>query len=395
FDDTIKKKKDEAGDDEDDLFMSQHEVWMTREMEINLQLKDNLLKNAEASTLLLTDFLESVYGIQSVEIEYIDVCSNEQNAHITDTEQIHSYLLLQPVVSVDNKEKTVAVVSSTATVSIFYVQRRGDLRSVVLTFRVENDEKNAVYVRVSALREGDCIALDNLWGNTRNKPKAVSLLLAVDKANETQKRAEVKYMWEEAQKKKESGEQLTEDEIYLVRIAAIPQLGDSAYWGRKLFNQKRYAEALNFFENVNNYLEDNFFEDFWTDDVREFFARNCYYLSFCHCELGASQLGVYYAEKACLIFPCPLHTMNFIKAMFKANDFRLFHEIRLRMEEIENIGSKLKEGESLNETQAEMYDFLQQCFALALIRFRKWDEARQRLNLIIDQAPDQLKEWAK
>jgi len=394
FNGVLKQKKEENTASEEDLFMNQHEVWMSREMEINLQLKQNMLKDADASTLLLTDFLEDTYGIQSVEIEYIDVCSNGSNKHITDTERIHSYKLLEPVVSLTAADD-VEIKNNAATISVFYVREEGEMRSVMLNLNIENDEKNAVYVRVTALREGDCINLDNLWGSTRNNPKAVSLLSAVDRKSETKKRAEVKYMWEEALKKKENNEKLTDDELYLVRLAAVPHLADSAYWGRKHFNQKRYAEALKYFINVHEYLEENFYEDFWNDSMREYFSRNCYFISFCYCELGDAVLGVHFAEKACLIYPCPLHTMNYIKVMFKANDFRLFHEIRSRIEEIEEIGNNLKEGESLNDAQAEMYDFLQQSFILALIRFRKIEDARNRINQLINNGPDYLKEWAR
>lgn len=404
FENAIKKKKEENVQSEVELFMNQHEIWMSREMEINLQLQANLLKDAEASTLLLTDFLESIYGIQSVGIEYIDIChgksqgqsqNQSQHQHITDTERIHSYLLLEPVVSVNRSAGTVEVKETTATISVFYVLPEGEIRSLMITLKVENDEKNAVYVRVTALREGDCIDMDNFWGSTRNNPKAVSLLLAVDRASDNKKRAEVKYMWDEAMKKKENNEELNDDETYLVRIAEIPQLGDSAYFGRKLFNQKRYAEALKFFMNVHEYLEENFFEDFWTDGLREYFARNCYYISFCQTELGNSALATYFAEKSCLIYPCPLHTINYIKAMFRSNDFRLFHEIRARIDDIEEIGSKMKEGESLTSTQAEMYEFLQQSYVLALIRFRKWSDAKVRLDLMTNNGPDYLKEWAR
>ena len=410
FNDAIKKKKDDHIADEEELFMDQHEVWMARELEINLQLENNLLKNAEASTLLLTDFLETTYGIQSVEIEYIDICHAQSQSqgqtpsphrgdggvfHITDTERIHSFLLLEPVVYVKTDEGLVEVKENAATISVFYVTPKGELHSVLLTLKVENDEKNAVYVRVTALREGDCIAYDNFWGSTRNNPKAVSMLLAVDRASESNKRAELEYMWKEAMKKRESNEPPTEDEEYLIRLAEVPQLGDSAYLGRKLFNKKRYAEALKYFMNVHEYLEENFFEDFWNDSLREYFSRNCFYISFCHNELGNTSLAVYFAEKACLVYPCPMHTMNYIKAMFKANDFRLFHEIRARMDEIEEIGSKLKEGESLNGTQTEMYDFLQQSYILALMRFRKWKDAKVRIDLVIENGPDYLKEWAR
>lgn len=395
FAQAFKKAKEDKVADEDELFMDQHEIWMAREMEANLQQRHSLLHSCEASTLLLTDFLENIYGIQSVEIEYLDICANGQSKHITDTERIHSYLLLEPVVSVNANEGKVDVKEQTATVSVFYVLPKGNMRNVMLSLTVENDESNAVYVRVTALRQGDCIAFDNLWGSSRNLPKAVSMLLAVDRSTEAKKRAEVKYMWDEALKKKETGEKLSDDEEYLVRLSSIPQLGDSAYLGRKLFNRKRFAEALKYFENVHEYLEENFFEDFWNDSLREYFSRNCFFISFCYCELGDSTRGVYFAEKACLIYPCPLHTMNYIKAMFKANDFRLFHEIRARMEEIEAIESNLKEDETLNETQVEMYDFLQQSLILSLIRFRKWEEAKGRLTQILKQGPDYLQEWAK
>lgn len=412
FEDAIKKKKEENVESELFLYMNQHEVWMARELEINLQLRHNLFKDAEVSSLLLTDFLESIYGIQSVEIEHIDICHGQgqsqsqsqghgqsqnqgQSQHITDTERIHSYLLLEPVVSVKPSEGIVDVIGKTATISVFYVLPDGMMHSVMITLKVENDEKNAVYVRVTALREGDCISLDNLWGNTRNQPLAISLLLAVDRASGNKKRAEVRYMWNEAMKKKENKEELTDDETYLMRLAAIPQLGDSAYWGRKMFNQKRYAEALKFFMNVHEYLEEHFFEDFWNDGLREYFARNCNYISICQLELGNSSLGTYFAEKACLIYPCPLHTMTYIKAMFRSNDFRLFHEIRARIDEIEEMGSKMKEGEALNSTQAEMYEFLQQSYVLALMRFRKWSDAKVRLDLMINNGPDYLQEWAR
>lgn len=395
FDEAIKKLKEENIADEDVIFMDNHEVWMTREIEITLQDQQNLLHDAEPHTLLLTDFLEYVYSIQSVEIEYIDVCASGTNKHITDTEHIHSYLLLESVVAVQAEKGIVDVKNQATTISVFYLTAEGKMRSVMITLCVENDEKNAVYIRVTAMRQGDCISMDSLWGSTRNLPKAVSYLLAVDRASEANRRAEVKYMWEEACRKKLHNEVLSDDERYLVGIAALPQIGDLAYLGKKCFNNKRFTEALKYFESLNEYLEKNFYEDFWTDKVREFFAHNCFYISYCYCEQGNPALGVFYAEKSCLIYPSHIHIVNYIKTLFKANDFRLFHEIRSRLADIEEEASKKKDDEPINEAQAEMYDFLQQSLIFALLRFGKIEEGVSRLQAIIAEGPDHLKEWAK
>lgn len=395
FDESMKKKREENPGDEETLFMNMHEIWMAREQEIQLQPKSKFLENCDVRNLLLTDFLEDAYKIQSVEIESIDICNQDKNKRITDTEQIHSYKLIDPVITKDAQTGELTDAYDSATITVLYLQPSGEMRSIMLSLRIENKLKQAIYIRVTALREGDSIAFDNHWGSTRNKPKALSMLLAVENGTESRKKAEVKYMWDEAQKKAENGENLSEDEEYLIRISSVPQLADNAYWGRKNFNQKRYAEALKYFLNANEYLEKNFFEDFWNDATREFFARNSWYIAFCYCELGQESLGVYYAEKACLIYPCPVHQMTLIKAMFMSNDFRIFHELNTRIEEIEQISNNLKEDETMNEAQAEMYEFLQRSLTLALIKHRKWDDARTKLQNIIENASEEMKEWAK
>ena len=364
-------------------------------MEMTLMPKSPFLKTTDAKELLLTDFLEDNYGIQSVEIESVDICNQDISKRITDTERIHSYKLIEPVVTINKETGEVVDAYDAATVSVIYLLPTGESKVVMLTLKIEDKLDNAVYVRVTAMREGDCIAMDNLWGNNRNMPKALSFLFAIVRATDAKKKAEVKYMWEEANKKRENGEKLNNDELYLVSIASIPQLGDSAYWGRKHFNQKRFAEALKYFENVNEYLENNFFEDFWDDPLREYFSRNSWYMAFCHSELGNATLAVYYAEKACLVYPCPLHYMTYVKVLYRANDFRIFHEINTRIAEIEEFAEKLGKDEVLSEAQTEMYEFLQKAAALALIRFRKYDDAKDKLQCLIDNASGEIKEWAQ
>lgn len=395
FEGNLKKKREENIPDEESLFMNMHEIWMAREMEITLQPKSKLTADGDAKNLLLTDFLEDAYKIQSVEIESLDICNRDKNIRITDTEKIHSYKLIDPIITKDEKTGEYTDAYDSATITVLYLQPSGEMRSTMISLRIEEKMKQAIYFRVTALREGDCIAIDNLWGNSRNMPQTLSLVLAVENSTEARKKAEVKYMWDEAQKKVENGEQLSDDEDYLVRISSVPQLADNAYWGRKYFNQKRYAEALKHFINAHEYLEKHFFDDFWNDSVREYFARNSWYIAFCYCELSEPALGVHYAEKACLIYPCPVHQMTFVKAMFLANDFRLFHEINTRIAEIEELIGKLQEEEALPEAQAEMYDFLQSSYVLALIKHRKLSDAKAKLQNIIENTtnPD-MKEWA-
>ncbi len=396
FDENIKKKREEKIADEETLHMNLHEIWMAREMEIALQPKSQLTANSDARNMLLTDFLEDAYQIQSVEIESIDICNRDRNIRITDTERIHSLKLIDPIITKDDTSGEYTDAYDTATITVLYLQPSGEMRSIMLSLRIENKLKQAIYFRVTALREGDCIAMDSLWGNTRNMPHALSMLLAVENGTDARKKAEVKYMWNETQKKVENGEQLSDDEEYLLRISSVPQLADNAYWGRKHFNQKRYAEALKHFLNAHEYLEKHFFDDFWNDAVREYFARNSWYIGFCYCELSQPALGVHYAEKANLIYPCPVHQMTLIKAMFLADDFRIFHEINTRIAEIEELNSKLKEEEPVPEAQAEMYDFLQSSYVLALIKHRKWNDAKLKLENIIENANDPgMKEWAQ
>ena len=87
--------------------------------------------------------------------------------------------------------------------------------------------------------------------------------------------------------------------------------------------------------------------------------------------------------------------MTFIKALYASNDFRLIHEIRTRIDELDEIGNKMKEEETFNDAQSEMYEFLQRAMVLALILHRKWEDAKHRLQYIIDNAGEELKEWAK
>ena len=395
FEDAMHKQKEADVPEEEELFMGQHEIWMARELEMLLQETKDLPKDTDAAHLLLTDFLEAFFNIQSVEIESVDICTGDEAKHITDTERIHSLLLLDPVVSNLKEPEKASAKKSCATITVYFLSADGEANNIMINLRVENDTKQALYVRVTSMQPGESIGTDVLLDSSNNTPDAFSLLLAVDHKTEANKRAEVKYMWEEACKKSENGEKLTEDEQYLQSIAAVPHLVNSAYLGRKLFNQKRYAEALPYFSNVNEYLESNFFENFWCDELRQYFAHNSYYLGHCYFSLGDATRATYYLEKACLIYPSPLHQMTFIKALYASNDFRLIHEIRTRIDELDEIGNKMKEEETFNDAQSEMYEFLQRAMVLALILHRKWEDAKHRLQYIIDNAGEELKEWAK
>ncbi|MCF0203246.1 MAG: hypothetical protein HUK08_07770 [Bacteroidaceae bacterium] len=393
--DAINKTRKES-QDEEEQFMSHHEIWMAREMELTLQEEqEKTVKDYRDSAITLTDFLEDAYGIQSIEIDSIGITVGENFRQIKDTVAIHSFILLSPIISGLEDEGKAEIVAKNATLTVCYVSRNGDKRHVTVMMKVENDMEKAVYVRVTTMREGDCISLDNLWGSKNNMPRTASFLMAIDKDTKSKRAAEVKYMWEEMQRKNERGEQLNDDELYLSQIASMPHLGNSAYWGRKRFNEGRFHEALMYFENINEYIESNFFDANFSEELREFFARNCFYMSVCHCELGRYELGVYYAEKACVIYSSPLHQITLIKAMYRANDFRLIAEIRRNMEEMESRMDETKDDDILRDTHTDIYEFLQKALALSFIRYGKWDDAKQRLEIIIKEASEEAAVWAK
>lgn len=196
---------------------------------------------------------------------------------------------------------------------------RGVPRLMTLTLEAKGETAEALYVRVTACGSQPATP-DQGTEQPRGDVLATSLLLACDKADGTARRAEFKYLWEEAREKQNAKPALSRATAQEL-AAALPESGAAyhLYWGKKYFNAKRFFEAQAHLLKAWNYF--NLRVDKLDEKSKEAFYSTSFYLGCCYEEVGLPAIAYYFLD-VLLPLQRPVYAKAYINCVVALNDFR-------------------------------------------------------------------------
>ena len=306
------------------------ELSLMREMEISHQPIGELRSaTPPREPLRLGELLRTVLGVEKP-FRRLSLWLGEQHVVVDDSDSINRFDLVGKARELRKGEYLTAVVELTR---LEHDERRED---VSITLKAEGEDEQAAYYRMS------CHKMPNETpasvGYMENGVEAVTFIVACDKMDGKQRNDEFRYMWKEAVEMHKKGEddQMTPEQQLACEILDENVAG-FIYRGKRLFLQKRFAEALVPLEHAFKKMQREF--DTFKSSMKDVFFEVAYHIGFCHCELRHFVQAAYYLELL-----MPLHRINYtieyVNCLCNAGDMRA-----------ENIVNEL-----LVQTAPERYD---------------------------------------
>ena len=252
-------------------------------------------------------------------------------------------------------------------------------RILTITAMADGSDDKSLYMRVTACLSANTVGRSNSLAS-QHLTTSVSVLMAYDRAPDTQRQQEFDYMWKDARIKIRDGEPLTEQQQLIYDVARA-NIAYNLYWGKSLMLSKRYYEALLHFENVYYDVLPEFFQ--LSDELKSTFMDVCYSIGFCYNELHQYQKAFYFLH----FFDIDRNvrtTTEWVNCLANARDIRVFKVIDDCLNE---ISEHFKDVDELPEGIPPFVNFLRRRRAYALIDFNDLDEAEKAFTEMLDD-PD-------
>jgi hypothetical protein len=203
----------------------------------------------------------------------------------------------------------------------------------------------------------------------RLQGKVLSVTYAFDETPSEQKIEEYLYLREEAIEKVNNGKEddLTELQHYLIQNINT-SVGANFYWGEKVLEEKRFWDAIHYFTNVYNKLQEDWISGEINKEGKDVFFRSCFILGYCFCELHLFEKALYYLE---IVWPIDnAYKMEYINCLVNKRDFRGINVVQRELDRL----FKIKRSEWTAELNY-YYQFLRRREAYLFVDMLKLDEA--------------------
>lgn len=258
-------------------------------------------------------------------------------------------------------------------------------QSFVLHIVRESETEDSLYFRVSfACMSSEIAPYHSLTVTHMGTDNLIAtFVMAYDRTDESRRMAEFNYRRQEALDAAARGEELTEEQQF-IEFCLTPGVGYNMYWGRRLFLEKRYFEALRHLNNAYEALNDRFSQ--LDKKGRDSFFELAYYIGFCYTELHLYRQAYFYLDS---IYPLNSvrYTTEYVNALVNSRDFRAIAVIdRL----LHGLDKEMKD-EDITEVQQQYFRsfvrFLKRRKGNALVYSGQLDEAEQIFKALLNE-PD-------
>lgn len=255
---------------------------------------------------------------------------------------------------------------------------RGNAENAVLIHLKENGgDEQTRFIRASIMRTFSADEGDVSFSTAKEQPEAYSILFAYDKDDSQKRIADFDNNAEKVIDKYAKGKKLNDDETALIAKIA-PEAGWHYSWGHKAFDEKRYWDALLYFEAAYRLLKERWYEDRLSIEGSQVFYHCCYLIGYCYAEMRLYEKAYFYLD---IVWPLKDITScaEYINCLANSKDVRAMNMID---EELERMHS-LKDEEVTEETSGYCH-FLLRRRAYVLTDMRRLDEAEKLLEELLE-----------
>lgn len=384
FDEDVATSKEHLTSDlESEVFKHNRELFMLRRQEMRHQFNspDRSVASIHArpNSLPLWEMLEHIHPLPQSTLLFMTENTASGQRRIEDEKEIRNYDLAFSLVEGDGKD--MKRIRDYAVLDLHYKQGKDEQpRMMTISITAEGDDGTTLYSRVTITAVPRNASRMNSMSKDGRQPHSVSVLIALDRYDDTRRRQECDYMWTDAQIKLHKGEQdsMTEDQIMLAQVE-MADVAYNLYWGQQMFLAERYYEAMLYLENVFNSYRANFFD--MTAEHKRTFMEVAYKLGFIYNELELNKQAFYYLDLMANDGNIR-HTMELVNAMANGKDLRLFSFTESVMDEVKR---NFSEDEELPENIKDFINFLRRRRGYAFIDFNQLDKAEKIFTQMLDE----------
>jgi len=373
------RKSREVEDLESTFYRMRHELFLVRQLEMSQQ---SIAPNSIQEHIRLGELMSRIANwSQQTQLDKLIIIGRADGQEIIDNkEEISQFDICHALLS--GKGRQLKVAFPYATLTLLYTDPTvGDhqqLATIALTS--EGDDGNICYTRATiTLPVSNHSRINSISKHETSSPQTFSLLLGAYRTTSKQRQQEFDYMWKDALLKKKNGEssKLDKDQQLLVAVQDA-NIGYNIYWGKRLMQQKRYAEAIRHLENAFYGWRDQFFD--LGDDAQNTILEIAYSIGVCYMALKMYPQAYYYIDIVAGDGNIR-HASAYISILVNTTDLRSFNEIDNIMDDVR----KRWNPENAPENITDFVNFLRQARAQALINFNKLDEAEKILTEMLDE----------
>ncbi len=385
FDNAVTDAKDSDSIDlESELYKHHRAMFMLRRQEIGHQDDTNagatIAPYNGTQPLPLGQMLDTIAPLPEARLIVMNVHTASTHDRLEGTEAIRDFDLRHALVKGEGKEAEFA--HDYATLDLHYKQGLDEkplMATIALT--AEGADDQGLYTRVTITLPMRNASRVNSLSNEARQPHSASVLIALDRNDETQHLQEFHYMWTDAQIKARNGEaeSLNEDQALLLQ-ATKADIGYNLYWGQQYFHNGRYYEAILHLENVFYSYRKEFFS--MNGEQKRMLMEVAYKLGFCYNELGLHKQAFYYLDLLANDGNIR-HTMELVNTLANGNDLRVFSYTEGVMDEVKR---NFENEEEVPDNIKQFVNFLRRRRGYSLINFDQLDQAEQLFTTMLNES---------
>ncbi len=383
----FKELEKECGNETDDVEESnanwRRQLFLLREQEIQHQFKAEESRYNDTSSITIGQLFKTLYSHKNLVPVSLKIVSAEENLSISDSGIIKAYDILNCII--DRKDNEIPTIKSelvTLIISCDFMSN-GKLvkRIMTLTITPEGSSDCSLYFRLTT-----CLSPTNINKaigkyKPNNCVSAHSMLIAYDFASAKQKLDEFNYMnndtlWKIKNKK---AEELSKEQ-QLLAMCSSSNPSYNLYWGKKLYLEKRYYEALLHLEN--GYHEMQCYYTKMNKHQKNTFYELCYLIGFCYCELKEYQRAYYFLDALPQLNNI-IYTQEYINCLANSKDFRALAVIENLLTYIAK--DEDSEDEETNSTLIDFINFLRRRKAYVYIDIGELEEAEKIYTQMLEE----------
>ena len=376
------QKRFKMQDAEMEIAKMRKEKFLICEAELKHNHSQRMMLNEDTS---LSTLMKVVRGGEDIIPLRLTITTNEGVTEFVDGKDAFGYDIAKVIVDVDSEDAKKSKFKCNWANVVFEYEKtsENEARKMMIVHLVaEGDDDRTLFMRATYTQPGVMMGVDNTYGYSAHRAKAVSVLLAVDKVNNDAKKAELEYMWGDMMDKVAEGkiDEFTEEQemIFGCEHADIRR---HLYFGKKYFMEGRLLDAIVLLENAHNVLMPN--ADGLNHRMREIFSEVTYMLGFCYAELKRYDKALYYLEMVAFKQDVK-YDMEYINCLVNSGDYRALDVVEQMTVKVEDALRGIEEDEVQPEILIAYRNFLVRRRSFLLVEKRRIMEAKELLAKMLD-----------
>jgi tetratricopeptide (TPR) repeat protein len=379
--------------------------WLQRELEFQHQSDKIQFRTNENHSLKFGELVNSLFDIRKNELSALSI--NDGNLKtITGEDEIWNYEFLQHYKRNEKGEY-----------NYFREGCSGLANQIVLTLayrtyeksKSDNDKsiskKDAILIVHLQYPEGlkdkvlyvqttfcqPTVMLERSKKGINPQPKTLSILIGFDFKPIEEITQEFFSVFNSAKDKLNTNRtnELNYLETELLEVLFHPQIAKEFYFGKKVMSENRFWDAIEYFNNAFNALQQKWWDDQLTDEEFQTFIESSFLIGYCYYELGLFDKSYKYLEFSAKNSKNGYkYQSEYINCLIALKDIRSLMIIEHNLELLTK-----KTEEDRTEYDYEFFMFLLRRKAYCMIELKQYDAADDILKHILKNDPEN--EFAK